>query len=240
MKSKRIKLLVSVRDVEEAKIALEVGVDCIDIKDPEQGPLGRASYAVLSEVAEEIQNHSMLSAALGELVQDYRELDHRIESLPLRYLKWGLNGTPTDSELQSLIQFAHRPSNRNRIIPVAYADWVECRAIPPREVIQLAIRMHAPVLLIDTFHKNGQSLLQHLDLQEIRELRALCHSHKIELALAGSIQWNDLDQFVELSPDWIGVRGLVCTHGDRKQNIDGSLILKLKRIIKNASFSDAS
>ena len=43
------KLLVSVRDADEARDALSVGVDLLDVKEPDQGSLGRAADDVITK-----------------------------------------------------------------------------------------------------------------------------------------------------------------------------------------------
>ena len=45
------KLLVSVRDAAEARLAVEAGVDLIDVKEPSAGPLGAAAAETLAEIA---------------------------------------------------------------------------------------------------------------------------------------------------------------------------------------------
>ena len=44
------RLLVSVRDALEARVAMGAGVDLIDVKEPRRGSLGRASNSVVAAV----------------------------------------------------------------------------------------------------------------------------------------------------------------------------------------------
>src|SRR5262245_1743855 len=44
-------LLVSVRSVAEAMVALGAGVDLLDVKEPSRGALGRADWHVIADVA---------------------------------------------------------------------------------------------------------------------------------------------------------------------------------------------
>ncbi|MDA7978313.1 MAG: (5-formylfuran-3-yl)methyl phosphate synthase [Pirellulales bacterium] len=61
------RLLVSVRDAAEAQLALDAGVDVIDVKDPGQGSLGAATTATMQEIVEVVGNNVPCSAACGEL-----------------------------------------------------------------------------------------------------------------------------------------------------------------------------
>ena len=61
------RLLVSVRDADEAALALTAGVDLIDVKEPRAGSLGAASPAVVRAVLDRVAGRVPVSAALGEL-----------------------------------------------------------------------------------------------------------------------------------------------------------------------------
>ena len=68
------RLLVSVRNAGEAAVALEGGVELLDVKDPAAGSLGMPSPAVLSEIvacwrAVDTLPRPSLSVALGEVVE---------------------------------------------------------------------------------------------------------------------------------------------------------------------------
>ncbi len=60
-------LLVSVRSAEEAKAAVEGGATVIDVKEPDRGPLGRASAATWRAVRHVVPPAIPVSVALGEL-----------------------------------------------------------------------------------------------------------------------------------------------------------------------------
>ena len=61
------KLLVSVRDADEARLAVEAGVELIDVKEPHAGPLGAAASEMIAAIAQVVARHRPLSVAFGEL-----------------------------------------------------------------------------------------------------------------------------------------------------------------------------
>lgn len=61
------RLLVSVRSAEEARLAMEAGVDVIDVKDPNRGSLGAANAEIWHSVLDVVGNAVPCSAACGEL-----------------------------------------------------------------------------------------------------------------------------------------------------------------------------
>ena len=60
------KMLASVCTVEEAVLVLNVGVDIVDIKDPEKGALGALSIAAVKQIVEEINGQTIVSATIGD------------------------------------------------------------------------------------------------------------------------------------------------------------------------------
>ena len=60
-------LLVSVRNAEEAAVAMEGGADVVDIKEPADGSLGRATAEIWNQVFPVVGGRLPVSVALGEL-----------------------------------------------------------------------------------------------------------------------------------------------------------------------------
>src|SRR5438270_12690933 len=112
------RLLISVRNLQEARLALAGGADLIDIKEPSHGSLGQACASVISEIASTVGTHKPLSAALGEL------LDSPLELPPanLNFAKWGLSGCATLENWPNLL--AERDANVRRTNPRCQAVGV--------------------------------------------------------------------------------------------------------------------
>ncbi len=72
------RLLVSVRNSEEAAVALAAVVDLIDVKEPRSGSLGAATVDVIDGVLRLVNGHRPVSVALGELV----------DSAAIRAINW--------------------------------------------------------------------------------------------------------------------------------------------------------
>src|SRR5262245_20705546 len=80
-------LLVSVRDVAEVGPALEGGAALIDVKEPANGALGRASAEVCAQVVAAVAGRAPVSAALGELLDGGADCPAGVA-----YAKYGLAG----------------------------------------------------------------------------------------------------------------------------------------------------
>ncbi|QVL32825.1 hypothetical protein KIH39_02580 [Telmatocola sphagniphila] len=228
MKPKTIQLLVSVQNAEEAALVMDLGVDCIDIKNPSVGSLGRPTFEVVDEVVNLVADKVPLSAALGEFSEEHDTLDVRLLKLPLRYLKWGLSklGWP-----MPFVNHVREVNGFGRMIGAAYADAKICDAPSLPKVACLASRLNAPVFLIDTFQKDGRSLFAHVSVAEIEHLREMAFWGDMELALAGSVKWEELPEIKRIRPNWLAVRGLVCQEGDRRKPIDPERVKRLKQLL---------
>ena len=65
-----MKLLVSVRNVEEALLAADGGADFIDLKEPGRGALGGLPIATIREIAGALRRHGSgldISATIGDV-----------------------------------------------------------------------------------------------------------------------------------------------------------------------------
>ena len=62
-----MKLLVSVIDADEARLAVAGGVDVVDVKNPAEGSLGAPAPGVIAQVRDVLPSDQPLSVALGDL-----------------------------------------------------------------------------------------------------------------------------------------------------------------------------
>ena len=209
------KLLISVRNVQEAALVRDAGVDWIDLKEPQAGALGRSSLSEARAVAELLKDHPQRSAALGELV----ELDEQIafDFAPLfPYLKVGLSriGSQDLAGSNWQVRFEWISSRlRSRgaeLIPVAYADGLNCNAPSLQEVMQVTQRVGASHLLIDTFIKDGRSLLDWLSLDDLQRVIQTARAFNCGTVLAGSLKIANVAELLKLRPAALAVRGAVC------------------------------
>jgi hypothetical protein len=231
------RLLVSVRTPSEARLAWVWGASLIDVKEPSRGPLGRAADATIAAVADEAEGHCPVSAAMGELRDDL-PLPWGWERLD--YLKWGLAGCAGHRWPALLSRRAERVGSR--AVVVAYADAARAGSPPVAEVVEFAANAAWPdrVLLIDTFDKtvppSGRrpTLLDWMPPAELSEVCGCCHEVGVRVALAGSLGVAEVRRLIELSPDWIGVRGAVCLGGERAHEINANAVRNLAELLRTA------
>ena len=107
-----------------------------------------------------------------------------------------------------------------RVVVAAYADWKRCRAPSPTEACRFACELGVGAFLLDTWGKDGSTLVDWIALPEIEDLCQSCHGAGIPIALAGSLGLRQIEKLLPLQPDWIAVRGAACRRSDRNSVID--------------------
>jgi uncharacterized protein (UPF0264 family) len=223
-------LLVSVRSAQEAEAALRGGAGLIDVKEPAHGSLGRASDDVLADVLRVVAGRRPISAALGELTEALA-----VPSLKsLAYVKWGLASAA--SSWPCLLCEAMRRMTEQlpncRAVAVAYADWQRAAAPRPEEVCSFAIEKAMGAFLLDTWNKDGSTLLDWLPLNDIERLRESCRAAGVPIALAGSLGAAEIRTLLPLRPEWFAVRGAVCPRRLRESEIDESKVRQLASMVR--------
>jgi (5-formylfuran-3-yl)methyl phosphate synthase len=207
------RLLVSVRDAAEAEAALAGGADLIDVKEPSRGPLGRADGATIADVLKAVAPRVAVSAALGEL-RDC-PLVRVVQELPcgVAYIKWGLSGLLRRNWSAHLERARWFVQSQSLVVAVAYADWVPAESPRPADVVAFASGRRSSVMLLDTFQKDGSTLLSWLSTDEVAALVESCRAGNVKIALAGSLGPAEIQQLLPLAPDWFAVRGAACEGG---------------------------
>jgi len=220
-----MRLLVSVRSTEEAMVAVAAGADLIDVKEPANGPLGRADDEVIDAVVTAVAGRVPVSVALGELAAYTRP-----PPLGISFAKIGLLNAGPDWPLQWSAWRASLPYGCQPVA-VAYAEGPSVAAPAVEAVVRLAAQERAGAMLIDTAIKCGQTLLDHLSLCVLESLMRQLRQADVPIALAGSLTAAELPVIRDLNPTWIGVRGAACRAG-RETELDAQRIGHLRQLLK--------
>ena len=226
------KLLVSVKNADEAGTALEAGADLIDVKDPARGALGLAHHESVAAVLEVVNGRVPVSAALGEWHPDLLTAAHWHLELPLTYVKWGLANYPGGPGWgEDLLETRRQIPAPVEVVAVAYADWEKANSVPPAEVAKFAKRFRYKAFLLDTLQKDGRTLLDFLTVAELKSLVESLQRGNVKVALGGSLRPEDRARLAGVVPDWFAVRGSACAGGKRDGAIDAGRVRKWKEAV---------
>lgn len=222
------RLIVSVRNADEAAAALAAGADLIDVKEPTRGPLGAADRDVIEEVISTVGGQAPVSAAGGEATLASRA------ALPggLDFVKFGFAdaGSLAIDELLVLVSRCRQVASESggRLIVGAYADFEAAQAPPPERLSAAAVATRAAGVLIDTWDKDQGGLWDFLAAAEASRMIAEARERGLLFVLAGSLREEPFSRAAALGPDYCAVRGAAC-RGARTGAVDGELVRQLRR-----------
>lgn len=220
-----MRLLVSVRDVAEAREALRAGVDFIDLKEPAAGALGGLALAVIREVVAALRagdsaqdaarsQAPMISATIGDLAPDALEaILARVQAVGacgVDLVKVGVPGRGK-AACALLEALAALPL---AIVPVLIADDGLDAA-----VIDAACAPAFAAVMADTQAKGAGSLPELLGADALAAFIDRAHAAGRLVGLAGALRLADLPDLVRLGPDFAGFRSAVCD-GSRAGRLD--------------------
>ncbi len=228
------RLLVSVRDAAEARIALESGVDLIDVKEPQRGALGPADPSVWQEVLDAVAGRVPVSCALGELT-DIRQGD--TASIPdgMRYMKVGLAGAANlNNWVVRWREIVDRRPPACEVVAVIYADGARAQAPNADQILAAARSLPCAAVLVDTFDKQSGNVFQHWPSEFLASLLGQARDSGLLTVLGGGLCWNSLASALALPADYLAVRGLACREG-RTSAIDPAACRRLARQVHGKS-----
>ena len=229
-----MRLLVSVTDASEARVAVEGDVDIVDVKNPAEGSLGAPSPGVIEQVREVVPPERPISAAIGDLPN----LPGTAALAALgaahsgaAYVKVGLWGTSTTEEAVAVLRAVRDALDGGAtVIAAAYADAerVSGGPLPPRAVVAAARQAGVGGCLLDTAVKDGRGLFEWLTLEVLEALVAEAHAVGLEMALARALRAEDLPAVRATGADIVGVRSAACRDGRRTAPLDAERIGRLR------------
>jgi uncharacterized protein (UPF0264 family) len=229
-----MRLLVSVVDEAEARLAVAGGVHVVDVKNPAEGSLGAPAPGVVARVRDALPADVPLSVAIGDL-----------PALPgtaalaalgaarsgAAYVKVGLWGASTVDDAVAVLAAAREAvAGEAAVVAVTYADAarVPSRPLAAQALVAAARRAGVSRCLLDTSVKDGSGLLSWLDTGALGALVVEAHDAGLEMALAGELRAEDLPAIRATGADVAGVRSAACRDGRRTAALDPARIAVLR------------
>ncbi len=227
------KLLVSVTNVEEALIALDAGVDIIDLKDPKVGALGALPANIILEVTTAIDKRAVISATVGENHSDIAGLIKTIgqtSALGVDVIKIAMN-MRLANDLLDVVDFLYLvkklTKNNIKLVAVLFADHnLELNVLSKLKVLGFYGAM------LDTAHKNGKNLIYYQPIEALTSFIELCLQYQFVTGLAGSLYVDSVIELVNLKPNYLGFRGGVCHDFKRQSNLDKEKVMVIKNMLQ--------
>lgn len=222
-------LLVSVRDALEAAEAVAGGAAIVDVKEPLNGALGAAPAVTAAAVAATIAGRVPWTLACGELGSGAAAMlaSAAVAALPCGIpppaaAKAGSAGLTIGAWTRAFAAFVTSLPPGVEPVAVAYADWRAAAAPDPRELVAAAAALGCRTLLVDTFEKNGPSVLD-AAAAELPVWIGAARAVGMAVALAGRLSRADVPRAAGLGVDVCAVRTAAC-RGGRLGSVDRALV----------------
>lgn len=236
----KIKLLISPKNIEEAKVVIASHVDYIDCKNPTEGSLGANFPWIIKSMKELIPYGSsqLLSAAIGDF--PYLPGSAALAALGAAVsgadiIKVGLKGPKNEQQgiklLKNVVRAVKNYNSNIKVVAAGYADQSRMKGSPKfLEIPSIAAQSGADFAMLDTYIKDDKCLFDFLSIEELLQFKELAKELNLKVAFAGKLKNNDILKLRKIEPDIIGVRSMICEGFDRDNGeIKTELIEKLKK-----------
>lgn len=231
-----MKLLVSAINLKEAKEAILGGADILDVKNPKEGSLGANFPWIIKEISDFTNNEILVSATIGDV--PYKPGTVSLAALGSvvsgsNYVKVGLYGTKSYEEalevMKAVVRTINDYDNNITVVACGYADASNIGSVLPIDIPQVAKDSGSDLAMLDTYVKDGHRLTDYITTEELKKFVEESHNYGLKVALAGSVNKEDIPLLKSIGCDIMGVRGCVCSMGDRnKGTINHELVQDLK------------
>ena len=229
-----MKLLVSVRNVEEALLAANHGADFIDLKEPGAGALGGLPIATIRAIVAALRAQGRglpVSATIGDVpMSEPARIAARVAAVGacgVDYVKVGIERVPQARAVLDLLAASGLP-----VVPVFIAD----QGLDLDHVAH-ACALRFPAVMADTADKRSGSLFDALPIDELRCFVALVREAGALAGLAGALRIAHEPLLRALAPDFAGFRTAVCV-GDRSSALDPQRLRELVARMKGLALVD--
>jgi hypothetical protein len=238
----KIKLLVSPKNIEEAIITVNSGVDYVDCKNPDEGSLGANFPWIIKQMKDLIPESSSqkLSATIGDFPYlpgsaSLAALGAAVSGADI--IKVGLKGPKNVEEgvdlMEKVVKAVKNYNKDIKIVAAGYADYKRIKTSPDFLSIPIiAAESGSNIAMLDTFIKDGKGLFDFLSVKQLMDFKKASKQLNLDVALAGNLMKESISKIKKISPDIIGVRSIVCDNFDRKNGkIRLHMIEELKALL---------
>lgn len=217
-----IRLLASVRSVDEALAAAAAGADFIDLKEPSAGALGGVPPATIREIVTALRAaHPGLpiSATIGDhAAHELAQIAERVAAVGacgVDYVKVGVSGSDATTQRTLLAQLATEPW---AVVPVFIADHGLLFS-----AVEVACQLPFPALMADTENKAAGSLFDCVAEAALVRFVGLARRSGKLVGLSGALRPHHLPRLAALEPDFAGFRGALCAGSRSGVLVPGNL-----------------
>lgn len=210
-----VQFLASVRNEEEARLALSGGANIIDCKEPAAGALGALPPSIVRAVRAALPASVPVSATIGDRACDgaqWSKAADQMASAGADYIKIGLFA---HGDARAAIASMAQSNLRGRLVAVMLAD---CG--PDLTLLEPLRDAGFSGVLLDTADKASGALPDIVSEAFLQTFLAAARTNGLFAGLAGGLRLEHVVRMKALQPDIIGFRGALCGGSQRKGALD--------------------
>ena len=213
---KKIKLLVSIRSIEEVKVVNGLNIDIIDLKEPKNGPIGMLDFIDIKKIVLALRDNNFC----GKISTTFELNDGNLSgtdiakiedlgSVGLDYIKVGVSADGnTWANLTKFTESLSKIKNRvleNKLILVLMItdkhSFKFVKNISPSMVGKFS------GIMIDTLNKENGSVFDIVNFTELNIIKKFALENNVDFGIAGSLDVSHTKLINQLQPNWAGYRG---------------------------------
>ena len=225
-------LMVSVQNVDESNEAVRGGADIVDVKNLQEAVVGSASPEIVKQVLDSVPFDRHASVTLGVVPNQAGTVAmavHAAGMLEATSVKVGFRNTEYHEAVEILLESKKALlGTETKLIGSLFADNGLYEGLDPSRMLDLAQDANCDGFLIDTLTKDGRNLFDFMSEDELRKMVFRGKELGISTALSGHLKIDDLDELARINPDIVGVRGAVCSKGDRGNGVYWEAVSEFK------------
>ena len=226
-------LMVSVQNVGEALEAERGGADVVDVKNLQEALVGSGHPSIVQQVRAQIPAEKHVSVTLGVVPSQPGTVAmaaYAAAALDATSVKVGFCNTDYQTAVEVLRQSRSAMEGFNtKLIGSLFADNHLFDGLDPHLMLQLAKEGECDGFLIDTLTKDGRNLFDFIPEPKLREMVLQGKELGLSTSLSGHLRIDDLDELARINPDIVGVRGAVCSKGERDRTVAWEAVAEFKR-----------
>jgi len=219
-----MRALVSVANVAESALALQLGFTLIDLKAPQNGALGELDLNEIKAICHYANGQAELSATIGDIALSDTDLVSKViatHECGVSLIKVGMFQPLQTKYLEQLQAL----SSTIKMVAVLFAEDSY-----PHDFILTLKQMGFIGVMLDTRIKQEGNLTDYMTLAQLKSWVAHAHTHQFMVGLSGSLSLDMWQLLIPTGADYLGFRGAVCDNG-RASSLCPDKLGQLKRMV---------
>lgn len=224
-----IRMLASVTNPEEVGLAVEAGVDLIDLKNPSDGALGALPAGTIGTCLATVAGRRPVSATIGDLPMEPAIVSAAVSRTAATGVDIVKMGIVDGGDPHACIAAAAKARGAAALVGVILVDKIG----PNPDLVRAMADAGFIGAMLDTGLKDGRTLRDRLSTDALADFIGQARATGLWAGLAGSLKVADIVPLAALGPSILGFRGALCRNGARQAAMDPDRLATVIRTMRD-------